>query len=185
MEFKVKYLNAIDKKYFYIVLLLWLSSFMFNIWPFVFLAALCILNALLLIYDRYVDAPIDLELSTFSAIIMTLTFGVKWGIIAAVMTKVAVIISNRDFNKNSLIAMSSYVLAALATHMLPPMNIILLGVIVVMVVNLNNFIVFKYLLMLSDIEIGMYSISNILFNVMLFIGFAEVLIKVLTLLAFV
>jgi len=167
------------------VLLLWLSSFLFNIWPFIFLAGFCVLNALLLIYDRYVDAPVDLELSTFAAIVMTLTFGLKWGIISAVLTKTAAIINNRDFNKSSLLAMSAYVLAAVVTSIMPEMNIILLGLIVVMIVNLYSFIMFKYLLMLSYFEVGMYNVTNIIFNIVLLVGFSEVLIRVLNVLAVV
>ncbi|MFH2021642.1 MAG: hypothetical protein ABIJ34_09630 [archaeon] len=181
MESKLisRYFTVSGRKWLIFILSFWALSYFINIWPVVFLVGLCALNATLLIYDRYVDLPIDIELSTFSAIIMALKFGLVWGIAAGLLTKMTAIISNRDFNKNSLISLASYALAAVLANLFRGLPLVYLGLIVTVLVNVFSFAVMKFVLLASEYEIISYSISNIMFNVVVFVGFADLIFRLL------
>lgn len=177
--FQVKYLTNFNKKWLFAGLIFWILSFVINIWPIVFLILFCTLNVFLLLYDRYVEMPVDLELSTFSAVIMSLKFGLGWGILAGVLTKVASMISNRDFNRNSLIAISGYALAALLAYLLQGLPIVTMGVLIAIIVNTYAFLAFRFILFLSDFELALYGISNIFFNIVVFVGFSEIILRLI------
>jgi hypothetical protein len=170
----------LNKKWLVIGLSLYVLSLLLNIWPILFLVAFCLLNAALLIYDRYVEIPIDIELSTFSAILMTLKFGIWWGIITAVATKLVSMINNQDFNRNCFVSIFGYVIAAVLASVLSNMNIVLLGIIISVVINIYTYFSFKFVMMMSDFESLGYSVTNIIFNIMLFIGFSEVIFRVIS-----
>jgi hypothetical protein len=147
--------------------------------PIIFLTVLCALNAFLLIYDRYVELPIDIELSTLSAVTMSVTFGLKWGIAAGVLSKFVSMVSNRDFNKNSLVSMVVYALAAVLASMFQGMNVVTMGLLIVVIVNLFAFLIFRFVLFMSTYELVMYAVSNIMFNIVMFMGFAEIIVKLM------
>lgn len=161
-------------KFFLIsILSFFILSYVVDIKPFLFLIVLCILNVILMLYDRYVELPIDIELSTFSATLMTIKFGLFWGILAGLLTKIVVIISNKDFNKNSIFSLSAYALVAVFANILKDIHFLTLGIIIAFLVNFYVFLVFKFLLFLSDYEIFMYSSTNIVFNIIVFIIFSN------------
>ncbi len=172
---------TLNRKWILFGLALWAMSMLLNIWPLVFLAVFCILNALMLTYDRYIELPIDIELSTFAAVLMTLKFGIMWGVSTAIMSKVVAMIYNRDFNKNSLFAIAGYCVAAVLAGLFAPItdNIVAVGVLVTVLVNIFNFFTCKFVVFLSDYELFLYGGSNLIFNVTLFIGFSEIIMKLI------
>jgi thiamine transporter ThiT len=176
MELVHKYLS-VDKRWFVLALLVMSLSTLVEVRAIIFLAAFCMLNALLLLYDRYVQLPIDIELSTFAAVLMAVRFGLWWGIAAGILTKVVAMINNRDFSMSSLVSISSYVLAAVLASMLKAFPIFILGIIVIFAVNLFSFFALK-LMMLSNEEVIMYSASNFIFNLAVFAGFAEIMMRI-------
>ena len=140
-----------------------------NLEPILFLAALCICNCLLLLYDRYVSIPIDLELSTFSAVLLSFKFGIMWGIAGGILTKLATMLNNSDFSSNSLISLSCYTIAAIVGSILCGMttNFLLIGLIASLVSNLASYFLCRASGM-ADIEIAMYGLSNLAFNWLIF-----------------
>jgi hypothetical protein len=176
---KYKRLN-IDRKWIFLGLAILVASFFIDIRPVIFLAVFSAGNAIVLSIDRYVQAPLDIELSTFSAVLMTTVFGLKWGIAAAVITKLAAIAYNRNIRVDHLFMIGGYVLAAFFASLFQ-MNIMVLGLIVTFLVNIYVLFISKFVTMLSDYEIIMYGSSNFIFNAVLFIGFSEFLQKILLL----
>lgn len=163
----------IDKRILFIALVVLAISFRINVWPLIFILVFCIANAILLSIDRYVNAPVDIELSTFSAILITTVYGLNWGILVAVLTKVAAILYNKVIRVDHFFMTGGYVLAALFANMFKGTNIVLLGIIVTLIVNIYVFLVSKFITMLSSYEIFMYGASNVIFNSVLFIAFSE------------
>jgi hypothetical protein len=174
-----RYLNSVNKKWIVAALAVWILSFFINVWPFVFLALFCLLNMALMLYDRYVEIPIDIELSTLSAILMTLRFGLIWGIAAAICTKTAAMISNRDFNKNSIVAMGGYVSAAFLANLMHGLPLVVMGMLIFLLVNMLSGLLFRFVLFLSTFEVAMYTVSNMIFNSVIVLGFGEVLLKII------
>jgi hypothetical protein len=165
----------INRTWIILAALLWIISFIVNInfWAILFLSIFCVANAIVLSIDRYVEAPVDIELSTFSAILMTTEYGWQWGVAAAVMTKFAAIIYNKNIRVDHFFMIGGYVLAALSANLFPTMHIVTLGILVTLIVNFYVFMVSKFITMLSNYEIIMYGTSNILFNFVMFMGFSQ------------
>ncbi len=176
-KIKYKKLN-IDKKHIVLGLTVLIVSFFINIWPIIFLSIFCVANAILLSIDRYVSAPVDLEFSTFSAILMTTAYGLKWGIAVGILTKMAAIVYNKKFTMDHAFMMIGYVIAAFMANMLSG-SILFVGIITIIVTNLWIVFVSKFITGLSTYEIFMYGMSNFIFNAVLFIGFGDFFYKVM------
>jgi len=154
-------------------------SFLMDIRPILFFIVFCMSNALFLTYERYVEIPMDVELSTFLSILMTLKYGLVWGILTAIFSKIASMLYNRDFNRNSIFSMMGYILAAVFAHLLHGLNILHIGIIVTLLVNLYYFIIYRFVVFLSQYEAFMYNTTNIIFNLVLFIGFSDLILKIM------
>lgn len=166
--------NKYNLRFFFIgVLIMLVLSYIIDIKPILFLIVLCALNIILLIYDRYVQVPIDIELSTLSAVIMTLKFGLNWGIAAGVLTKVAVMISNSDFNSNSIVSLTAYSLVAVLANLFRGLPFFYLGILVAVLVNIYIMLFSRFILFMSTYETVMYSASNVFFNIFFFVIFAN------------
>ncbi|NTV22791.1 MAG: hypothetical protein HGA85_00255 [Nanoarchaeota archaeon] len=173
---------SINKKYLAMGLFLWIISFFINVWPILFLSLFCVANALLLSIDRYIQAPLDLELSTFSAILMTIKYGLMWGIAAAVLTKFAAILYNKNIRVDHIFMIVGYVLAAFLAGILKGIfPIVTVGILAAIIVNLYVVFISKYVTFLSSYEIIAYGLSNVFFNIVLFIGFSEMFLALFNL----
>jgi hypothetical protein len=151
-------------------------SILVDIRPVIFFAGFCVLSAFFMIYERFVQMPVDFELFTFSTILMTLKFGLIWGLVTAVSTKMAAVFYNKDFNRNTLFSISSYVVAALSTHLLHTtgMNLVILGLIVIFLTNIYNFFVFRFVVQMDKYELMLYGGTNFLFNFVMIMGFFRI-----------
>jgi hypothetical protein len=150
-----------------------LLSILIDIRPLIFFSAFCCISAFFMIYERFVQMPVDFELFTFSTILMTLKFGIAWGILTAVSTKMAAVIYHKDFNRNTLFSMSSYVVAAIVTYLLSNIGISLLwlGLLVIFITNVYTFFMFRLVVQMEKYELLLYGGSNFLFNLVMIMGF--------------
>lgn len=139
-----------------------------NLYPIIGLTIATVLNMLLLLYDRYIDLPIDLELSHISSILMTINFGLGWGIATAIITKLAAMINNVDFTMLSPLSIFSYVLAAVLTYLLLPIigNIRLLSILIIFISNIISYLIMRNILNVGISSIS-YNITNIMFNLVI------------------
>ncbi len=171
----------IDRKWIIIVLVLYLLCLILkiNIIPLIFLTIFCVANAIVLSIDRYVQAPIDIELSTFSAVLMTTRYGLQWGLLVAILSKMAAIFYNKNVRVDHFFMILGYVLAAVFANTFRGMPILLLGILVTIIVNIYTLFISKFVTMLSPYEIMMYGMSNAIFNSVLFIGFSELFLMVM------
>ncbi len=171
----------IDRKWIVFALLIFVLAFFLkiNVWPIMFVALFCVANAVLLSIDRYVSAPLDLELSTFSAVLMTIRYGIEWGLAVAVLTKLSAIFYNKNVRVDHFFMTIGYMLAAVIANLFGTMPVLVVGVIVTIIINLYVIFISRYITMLSDYEILMYGSSNTIFNIVLFIGFSELILKIM------
>jgi hypothetical protein len=171
----------IDRKWIMIALIVLLLSFFLkiNIVAIIFLVVFCVGNAILLSIDRYISAPVDLELSTFSAVLMTTRYGLQWGIAAAILTKVAAILYNKNFMIDHLFMIGGYVVAAFMANLFGGVPLVLLGIIATIITNIYIVFVSKFITMLPDMAIMTYGASNTIFNIVLFVGFGDLFFKIM------
>jgi hypothetical protein len=158
-----------------------LLSILVDIRPVIFFTAFCVISAFFMIYERFVQMPVDFELFTFSTILMTLKFGLIWGLITAVATKMAAVLYNKDFNRNTLFSISSYVVAALVTHLLQVtgINLLVMGLIIIFLTNLYTFFMFRLVVQMDKYELLLYGGTNFLFNLVMVMGFFGIFAKLM------
>ncbi|NTV22792.1 MAG: hypothetical protein HGA85_00260 [Nanoarchaeota archaeon] len=159
-----------------------IASTLIDIRPLLYFALFCILNAGFLTYERYVDLQLDLEFSTFATVLMTLKYGLAWGLIAGVGTKIAAVLYNKDFNMNTIYSLAAYIAAAFFAGlfaMLHYQNLVLTGILVSVLVNLFSFFLMKFSDMASPYQLVMYGVSNIMFNIIVFLGFSQIVFKIM------
>ena len=97
----------------------------------------------------------------------------KWGIAAAILTKFAAIMYNRNVRVDHFFMVLGYIVAALMANTFSG-GIVTIGIISTLIVNLYVVFVSKFITMLSTYEIILYGLSNLIFNIVLFIGFSEI-----------
>ncbi len=170
-----------DRRYLIVGLIALILSVFIDIKRFLFIAVFIVANCLLLSLDRYLSMPVDLEFSTFSAVLTTAAYGLKWGIFVAIATKFAAMLYNANIRIDHVFMIIGYCVAAWMASFFPGMNIVTLGMISTFMTNTWIFFVSKYITNLSPFEIFMYGSSNIIFNFVLFMGFGEVLLSIMRL----
>ncbi len=161
-----------------ITLSMLILSIVIDVRPLIFLSIFSIMGALFMIYERYVQMPVDFELFTFFTILMTLKYGLFWGMITGVSTKLSAVLYNKDFNRNTVFSLSAYVMAAIITNFFHNFitNIIFLSLLVVLLTNIFTFLVFRLVVQMQDVELFMYGASNFLFNVVIVMGFSQIFV---------
>ena len=170
---------VINKKIVIFVLLFWVSSFFVNTWAILIMSVFCLGNALLMSIDRYISLPIDMELSNFSTILMSIHFGLGFGLLTAALTKFADMIYNKRFKITYLFMISSYMVTAYFAFVFKDTNIVTLGIVVTLVSNIYLGMIRKFVAQYSIFEVILYGGSNFIFNSVLFIGFSQIINNVL------
>ena len=164
------------------VLTLMILSVFINIWALVFIITFSFLNSLLLSIERYVSITHDLELSTFSAVMMSVSFGLGWGMTAAFFTKFMEIMYNKSMEIEDILAITSFMIAAVLGFIFRDMNITAVGIVVTFAVNVFNFITSSMVGYYTKYELIFQVMTNIVLNLVLFVSAAPVLLTLLTLL---
>ena len=139
-------------------------------------------NSLLLSIERYVSITHDLELSTFSAVMMSVSFGLGWGMTAAFFTKFMEIMYNKSMEIEDILAITSFMIAAVLGFIFRDMNITAVGIVVTFAVNVFNFITSSMVGYYTKYELIFQVMTNIVLNLVLFVSAAPVLLTLLTLL---
>lgn len=169
----------LSKKWIFIGLSIWIVSFFVDIWPIVFITIFTVANTAMLSFKKYFDPPIDIELSTMAAVLITIKYGLVYGLIAAFFTKFIQMMYIKKIKMAYFFMMSSYMVAALFANFFSGFGVVNLGIIVSVISNIYLAFVRKFLLGYSPIEIMGYGITNIIFNIVLFIGFSEMFLFIM------
>ncbi len=156
-----------------------LLSFIMPVWPVMVLVIFCIGNSLLLSIDRYVDANHDLELSTFSAVLFSVKYGLMWGIAAAILTKIAEILYNKNLAPDDVLGVIAFIVAACLGYIFRSVDIAILGACITVAINILNVILSKNISGLSFIEIISQTITNLFLNLLLFLSFSRFVIGII------
>jgi hypothetical protein len=172
---KVDY-EALLKKYMRFLLVFTVSLFIvsrfINPKLAVFLFITTAFNAMLQKSILKSGVPADFELSTFATIIATMRFGLKMGILVAILSKLIAMIATAFFIADHFFMMATYIMAAILTKMFitisPGIDPLFLGLTIVI---MNNFLMFfmSSKIMRLDITSNLsYTLTNFFFNLIVF-----------------
>ena len=147
----------------------------------IFVIIFSLINALLLSIERRTGISQDIEFSTFSSILFTLAYGIYWGLFMGFFTRFVANIYNSTFRIDHVFMVVGYWIAAFIALGLQPLNVMYIGFIATIIVNIYIFLVSKYVTMLSPFEIMMYGGSNLIFNLLLFSILSNPVLKLMLL----
>ncbi len=127
----------------------------------------------------FTSLPLEIEVATFGSVVVTTLFGVRAGILTAVLATFAAAHFSRGITLYTPMMASGYIIAALLALLFSPANIVAGGIIITFIVNAYFIFIFQ-LVGYSFLENFLYSISNVVLNTLLFIKVAPLLINVLS-----
>ncbi|MEM2131583.1 MAG: hypothetical protein QXR96_03595 [Candidatus Woesearchaeota archaeon] len=142
----------------------------------IFILILSLFNSFLMIYERYVDLPIDLELTTFNVFFITYKYNLFFGILAGFISNLAAMIMNKDFSSESIFAITSYFLLAFVLNFFKFLNPVIVWFLAMFFYNLINLSIYKFVLAFPDKETMMYLTTNLAFNLFIFLVFKDVVL---------
>jgi hypothetical protein len=169
----------IDKKWIIIGLAILTVSFFIDIMPVAFITVFTIANTIMLAFKKSFDPPLDPELSTFAAVLITVKYGLVYGLVAAFITKFVQMMWIQKIKAAYFFMILGYMLAAVFADIFSGMGIVNLGLLITVVVNVFISIIRQVVLGYSPFETYGNAISNVIFNMVLFIGFAELFLKIM------
>jgi len=138
-----------------------------------------VLNALILSIDRYVGANHDLEFSTFSTVLYTVKYSLAWGFAAAILTKLADIIYNKNPCIDDVFSVGAYMIAGFLASLVPTAPLSIMGPIIVLMLQVYYYFTSKYLAGVSLPEIFMQTLTNVILNFILFINLSDFFYKLI------
>ena len=151
-----------------VVLALIVLSFFVNVKLIAFLIIAVVFNAWLANFQLRIGMPTDFELSTFATVLVTLSFGIRWGIFIAIFSKLFATLSSGSLLVDHFFMMGTYVLSAIIASLFPISNVFLLGMIIVLVNCVIMFTISKNILGLDPTSNLAYTSTNFIFNFILF-----------------
>ncbi|MCM2325165.1 MAG: hypothetical protein NDI94_01770 [Candidatus Woesearchaeota archaeon] len=169
----------LDKKWIIIGLAIFAASFIIDIFPVAFITAFTVANTIMLAFKKSFDPPLDPELSTFAAVLITVKYGLMYGLVAAFITKFVQMMWIQKIKAAYFFMILGYMLAAVLADIFSGIGIVNLGLLITIVINVFISIIRQVVLGYSPFETYGNAISNVIFNMVLFIGFAELFLKIM------
>lgn len=151
-----------------VIIALAVLSFFINLKLIIFLIVATAFNGWLANFQLRFGVPTDFELSTFATVLITLAFGIRWGIFIAILSKLFATLSSGSLLVDHFFMMGTYVLAAVIASVLHFRNVFLLGMIIVSINCVLMFLISKNILGLDPTSNLAYTTTNFVFNFILF-----------------
>ncbi len=180
---KVKQLKldapVVSRALFVLISLIFISIFI-DIRLVVFLVAATMFNAWLADFQAKRGFPTDFELSTFSTVIVSSTFGLKWGIFIAIFSKLFASIFTGNLLADHFFMIMTYINAAVLASFIHAGSILYLGMGIVIVNAVLMFLISKNILGLDITSNLSYTTTNVLFNLIVFSIFSELVYSIMS-----
>jgi len=145
-----------------------------------FVLTFIILNTILTLYKRYVkNLPIEFELLTLGIVLCSVSFGLNAGLIVAILGGISYILFSTNFSPFSIPMLLGYIFMAFFSAYFSNINIIYLGILANLIHNLFVFSIYHLAFGYDLLKNILFSLSNILFNIILFYNLAPILIRIM------
>lgn len=160
-------------------LFLIILSFFVNLKLIFFLIFAAIFNSLLQRFQLQTNMPTDFELSTFTTVLITAAFGLKWGILNAILSKLVASIYTGSVIIDHFFMIATYINAAVLTSILGSSNLVFNGLIIVIINCIIMFFISKNILGIDPVANLSYTLTNLIFNAIIFSVLAQPLFFIL------
>jgi hypothetical protein len=144
-----------------------------------FLILAAVFNSMLQTFQLTKGLPTDFELSTFSTVLVTVRFGLGWGILNAVLSKLVASIYTGNIVVDHFFMIATYINAALIASLFGAGNVLLLGFIIIIINSILMFLISKNILGIDVTANLSYTGTNLIFNALVFSIFTEIVYKIL------
>lgn len=176
---KIRISSPFTSRALLVLLILLIISLFVNIKLIVFLTITIFLNATMENFRLKRGLPTDFELSTLSTVLVTIVFGLKWGIMTAIFSKLITSIATGNVLADHLFMIATYINAALIASLFPTVNVFWLGMVIIMINCILMFFISKNILGVLITENLSYTITNFTFNFIVFSIFSQLVLNLL------
>jgi hypothetical protein len=145
----------------------------------IFLILAAVFNSMLQTFQLARGLPTDFELSTFSTVLISARFGLGWGILNAILSKLVASIYTGNIVVDHFFMIATYINAALIASFFGAGNVLLLGFVIVIINSILMFLISKNMLGIDVTANLSYTGTNLIFNLLTFSIFTEVVYKLL------
>lgn len=159
----------------FVYLLLFSQMLRASIWITVFIALSMVLSN----YKKFIRAPIEIEVLTLGIVICTIKFGIKAGLIVAILGGILSFIVGFNISPFSFPMLLGYITIAITSYLFGQIGITIVGIIASII---NNAIVFAMYYFVFDYDLFKnlsFSISNLVFNMIIFFNIAPLLLRII------
>lgn len=130
-------------------------------------------------YKRVIsNIPIEVELVTFTIVILAATLGFWYALFGGIIGFLASEFFNNHLNKYIPISIGFYVVMAFVASILPG-SIITVGIMTTVINNASQLLFYQVIGGFSTVENVLYSITNITFNLFMFLKIAPAIVALI------
>lgn len=138
-----------------------------------------VVNMLITSYKKFIKIPIEVEVLTVGIVICTLKFGLKAGLVVAILGGILSFFVGLEFSPIAFPMFLGYILMAFVSYALRTQDLILVGIVATLINNLVVFLVYHFLFNYDIIKNLRFGLSNIALNLILFFNLAPILFTII------
>ncbi len=146
----------------------------------IFMSSFIILNLFITLYKRYFRLPIEIEILSLGIILCSVSYDVAAGLFVALIGGILYTVFNTNFSPFTIPMILGYMMMAFLSSFFSHINIVYLGIFVNIIHNIFVFTIYHFLFKYDLSKNLLFSISNVLFNILLFINLGGIMYGVMT-----
>ncbi len=145
----------------------------------IIVTAFILLNRIITTYKMFIRVPLEFEFLTLGIVLSTIAFGVKAGLVIAIFGCIVSFILGFELSMFSFPMFMGYISVAASAFLLKGFDVVTIGLVATLVNNLIVFFSYHFLFGYNLSKNISFSLSNIIFNAILFLNFSEGLLKLI------
>lgn len=147
-----------------------------------YLILFIIINMIISTYKRFIKLPIEIEFMTLGIVLLTYIYGLKIGLIFAIIGGILSFIVGFNISPFSFPMLLGYIIMCFITFLFQYINIgislIFIGIIASLINNIFVFLFYHFVFKYDLIKNISYSVSNFLFNFLFLSVFYDFFLKI-------
>ena len=146
----------------------------------IFMTSFIVLNLFVTLYKRYFRFPIEIEILSFGIVLCSVSYGIASGLFVALIGGILYTVFSTNFTPFTIPMIIGYMMMAGLSSLFPHINIIYLGIFVNIIHNLFVFVMYHFFFKYDFGKNLLFSVSNVLFNILLFVNLGNFMYGVMT-----
>ncbi len=160
---------------FAVILLLYVLFISQMLRASIYVTAFIVLAMVLSNYKKFIKAPIEIELLTLGIVICTVKFGVKAGLVVAILGGILSFIVGFNISPFSLPMLLGYISIAISSYAFRAIDIAYIGIIASIINNIIVFTIYNFMFDYDLFKNASFGLSNLVFNIIIFLNIAPFL----------